>query len=189
MTDQISYRSGPAWHVVYTEQRAECEVVRGLSEVGYDVYLPMERVVVVRRGHKVDMSRPLLPRYAFVAFDPLRDEWGPILNVDGVTDLLSNNGVPSRLPAAWIEAIWRSESCGIFDRTKHDPNGFAIGDHIRITEGPFAGHTAVIQAFIAKLRSSTGGKRAKLLMSFLGQQVSMSLDVTKIEKVSDRMAA
>lgn len=189
MTDQICYRSGPAWHVVYTEQRAECEVVRGLSDIGYEVYLPMERLTVARRGIKVDLARPLLPRYAFVAFDPKRDEWGPILNVDGVTDLLSNNGLPSRVPMAWIEALQRSESCGIFDRTRDDPNGFEVGDPILISEGPFAGHHAVIQQFVSKMRSVTAKKRVRVLMDFLGRQTRMDLDVTEIEKISERVAA
>jgi transcription antitermination factor NusG len=181
--DVISYRSGPGWHVVYTAPRAEKEVQYGLWDIGFDVYLPMERAARLVRGHRVPTTSPLLPRYLFVAFDPHSDEWGPIMEVDGVADLLANNGVPSRLPMAWMVELMKMESCGVFDRTCREPNGFAIGEVVRMSEGPFAGMSATIQAFAAKMKSATAKKRVKVLMDFLGRQVTMDVDVCELEKV------
>jgi transcriptional antiterminator RfaH len=182
--DSICYRSGAGWHVVYTEPRAEKEVAYGLWQAGFDAYLPLERDTKIERGRRIDITRPLLPRYLFVSFETGLYNWGPILSVDGVVDILRNNGLPSRVPCAWVEAIWRSESCGIFDRTKGNPNGFEIGDEIRVTEGPFQGHHAIIQAFASKMKSATAKKRVKVLMDLMRRVVEMELDVTEIEKIS-----
>jgi transcription antitermination factor NusG len=184
LTDQLSYRSGPAWHVVYTEQRAEREVAFGLWDAGFDVYLPMERAIRNVRGRRTEVSSPLLPRYLFVSFDALAGSWGCLNDIDGVSGILQNNGMPSRLPMAWVEALQRSESCGIFDRTRIDPNGFEAGDEIRVIEGPFAGHHAIIQAFVSKMKSVTAKKRVVVLMKFLGGLNRAEFDVTEIEKIS-----
>jgi transcription antitermination factor NusG len=181
----ISYAEPFGWYVVNTDQRAEKEVQFGLWDAGFDTYLPIERVTKVSRGRKIDASNPLLPRYLFVAFDRNRDdEWGKILDLDGVTDLLRNDKIPSRIPSVWMETIWRWESCGIFDRTKGDPNGFKVGDVVRVTEGPFEGFSATIQAFAAKMKSATAKKRVKVLMSLMCRAVEIELDVTEIKKIS-----
>lgn len=177
----LSY-SGPLWHVIYTAPRAERRVLEGIGEeLKYEVYLPVERL----RGNKPDTSieRPLFARYLFVQVDPYRQDWQPLLDIDGVSDVLRNNNIPSHVPAAWIEAIRKAEAVGIFDRTTRLPRDLNIGDIVRVEEGPFAGHRAVIQEFIGKLRSATASKRARVLVAFMGRAAMLDLSVTSLEKV------
>jgi transcription antitermination factor NusG len=185
MLDQhaISYRSGPAWHVVYTSPQGEVEAVKALKAAGFEAYAPAERKVVVRRRRRVDVEVPLFSRYVFVAFDPHLDDWGSILTVDGVAALLKNGDIPSRVPTAWIDAIRKAEEYGVFDRRRAAPDGFKVGQVVRVTDGAFGGLNATIEGFVAKLKSTTASKRVKVLMDFLGRAVRMEMDVTEVERL------
>lgn len=184
MLQNLSY-SGPLWHVAYTEPRAELDVADAIrDDLGFDVFVPREKIFAVRRGFKVEDSRPMLPRYVFVEVDPYKQHWQHVLDVDGVVEMLGamhGHDVPGYvMPSAWIAAWRKMEEVGEFDRTTKYPNDFKVGETVRISEGPFAGHEALITEFMAKMRSTTARKRAKVLMRFLG---SLELPVTSLEKL------
>lgn len=177
----ISYASGGSWIVCYTEPRAEAKAAREMHDIGTVHFLPMEKF----RGKpgKPPVDRPLFPRYVFAKIDLDCDEWGRLLAVDGVLDVIRNCNTPSVVPNAWIAALQKAEACGMFDRTTINPHGIAIGETVRIAEGTFAGLQAVITEFVGKIRSSTATKRAKVLVNFLGRLTMMELPVCDLEKI------
>jgi len=178
-------RSGPGWYVAQVEPRGEADVCKDIrAELSLETYCPVERLRAQRRGRKVEqIIRPLIPGYVFVAFDRLRPGWQAIERVDGVVSLLGNGDIPSRVPTAWVEATRRAEAYGVFDRTRTAPNGFKVGDQVRLADGPFAGHHALIQEFIAKLKSATARKRAKVLVSFMGRMTALDLPIESLERL------
>ena len=188
MTAAAQCYSGPLWHVAVTEPRAETEVAKAIGdELGFDVFVPREKIWAVRRGIRLEDCRPLLPRYIFVEVDPYKQDWQRILDIDDVVDVLgalANHDVPGYvMPSAWITAWRKMEAIGDFDLTTKIPEGFEVGETVRISEGPFAGHEALIQTFLAKMRSTTARKRAKLLTKFMGQMITLDLPVTSLERL------
>lgn len=176
--------SGPLWHVAYTAPRAERDVSEGIEQLGLEPYMPMERRVVVRRGRKFDEGRPLLSSYVFFRRDPHRQAWQDVLDVDGVVDvLMASPLIPGYIPAAWIEAMRKAEAVGIFDRTTKNSSQFRVGETIRISDGPFEGFNGLIEEFIAKMRSATASKRAKIAVQFMGRITKVDLELTSIEKL------
>ena len=128
----------------------------------------------------------MLPRYVFVEVDPHKQDWQPILGIAGVVDMLGimrMHDTPGYMPSAWIAAWRKMEAIGEFDQTTKLPNDFAVGDTVRISDGTFAGHEALITEFMAKMRSTTARKRAKVLVKFLSQMVTLDLPVTSLEKL------
>lgn len=187
MADNVSY-SGPLWHVAMVESGADFDVAEDIHDtLGFSVFVPAERVWTVRRGRRVQDARPMFQGYVFPRVDPYREDWQRILDVDGVIDVLGRprdgEGRPSHVPTIWVEAMRHAQDTGAFDRTKIEPDGYEIGEQVRISDGPFAGLNAEIQAFVAKMRSATASKRAKLLVQFLGRMTSMEMDVTALEKL------
>lgn len=168
------------WVVCYTEPRAERKAAIGMTETGTVSFLPLERF----RGKpgKDPVERPLFPRYLFAKIDD-GDEWGRLLAVDGVLDVLRNNNSPMRIPDFQIEGLRKAEAVGLFDHTTINPNGFAIGEQVRVAEGPFAGFNAEIREFVGKIRSATAIKRARILVSFMGRMTGLEMPVTALEKV------
>ena len=171
----------PAWLVVATEPRAEKAVSVEIHEAGFGVYLPLER----RRGKpgRPNVSGPIFPGYVFAQADVDRDDWGALRHLDGVIDVLMNCSRPSRLSSGVVHALMKAEGYGLFDRTTVSPSQFEIGETVRLGTGPFAGFNAVIQEFVAKLKSTTASKRAKVLFDFMGRMTVMELPVVELEKI------
>jgi transcriptional antiterminator RfaH len=176
MHPNTSY-SGPLWHVCYVEPRTEIRACEDITdELGFEAYAPVERLKRPVRGVLSAIERPLFPRYIFVGVDPYRQEWQRLLDIAGI---LGTNGAPGCVPAAWIAMIRKMEECGVFDRTKVEPDKFKIGDIVRVSEGPFSGLTGRIESFAAKLKNATASKRVKLLMDFC----HLDMDVTGLERL------
>ncbi len=183
MIEQISYRSGPGWHVAYCGPQQQKRAKSGIEALGHEVYMPVEKLRRRLRGKTMLVERPLFGAYLFFSLDPHRQEWSPILAVDGVEDILRNNLVPSRVPEVWITMMRKAEMYGEFDRTPDSPQPFSVGETVRIGEGPFSGMHAVMQEFMAKLKSSTATKRAKVLVEFFGRSIETEVEVCALERV------
>lgn len=181
--NNISYTSGPGWYVVMSAPSAQTRVKSGIEGIGHKVYMPLERLRKRERGKLKLIERPLLGPYMFFALDPYKQEWSPVLEVDGVLDILRNNQMPSRVPEAWINAMRKAEMYGEFDKTPDSPHPFKKGETVRISEGPFSGFHALIEEFIAKLKSSTASKRAKVAVDFFGRCMKLELPVCDLERV------
>ena len=174
---------GPAWLVCSTEPKAERPALDSIRRLGFQSWTPIEHVKAKRRGKLVDVARPYFPRYVFAGIDPHRDDWRLLEDVDEVEYVLTNNGRPSCVPSAWIDTLRHAEQVGAFDRTKATPNGFELGDMVRSGEGQFSGLTGMIVEFMAKLRSTTASKRARVLFEFMGRAVKVDLPVEHLEKL------
>ena len=168
------------WVVCYTEPRGERRAADGMTGAGTVCFLPMEKF----RGKpgKPPVERPLFPRYLFTKIDD-GDEWGRLMKIDGVLDVLRNNNTPMRIPEFQISGLRKAEECGLFDHTTINPNGFAIGEQVRVAEGPFTGFNAEIREFIGKIRSATAIKRARILVNFMGRMTGVEMPVTALEKL------
>lgn len=179
----ISYTSGSGWYVAYCAPMQHNRAKSGIEGIGHKTYMPLERLRKRKRGKLETVERPLLGPYLFFELDPHKEEWSPILAVDGVLDILRNNNNPSRVPDAWIIAMRKAELYGEFDKTPESPNPFKKGETIRISEGPFSGFHALIEEFIAKLRSSTANKRARVAVDFFGRVMRLELPVCDLERI------
>ena len=168
------------WHVAYTAPRAELELAEEIrSDLGFDAYVPVERLKVMRRGIRITVQRPLFSRYLFI--QPT-NEWQRVLKINGVIEVLRNGHGPSSVGDKYIQALQKAESVGAFDFTKKTPNMFNIGDKIRVSDGPLSGHDGVITEFVVKLKSASANKRAKILVAFMNRMTEIEVDVAHIEK-------
>jgi transcription antitermination factor NusG len=180
MMGGISYH-GPLWHVAYTAPRAERRALDGIADLGLEGYAPFEKLRPKVAGAAA-IERPLFARYVLFSRDPHQQDWQPVLDLDGISDvLMTSDDVPGYVPVSWVHAIRKAEGLGMFDRTTTQPDKFKVGETVRVSDGPFAGHNALITEFIAKLRSATASKRAKVLVSFMGRMSALELPITSLE--------
>lgn len=169
-----SFQSGPAWCVLTVWSGQEAEVAK---ECGVPVYFPVEKRNAVRRGRRVKIDRPLLPGYVFVQFD--REDPHQRAHLEGLRGslgVLCNLDIPMRVPDAVIERLKIAEGAGMFDYTGVSP--FAPGESVEIVDGPFAG-------WIAKIKSASPRKRARLLMGALGE---VEIDAEFLRKLQTGVA-
>jgi transcription antitermination factor NusG len=173
----------PLWHVCHVAPQSERAVAKDIDAAkGYRALLPMERFWRTRRGRRIVAERPLFTGYVFAQVDHATQPWQALLDLDGVLGVLGRPGDnrPGIVPAAWIDMIVKMQDCGVFDRTRPEPDKFKIGDLVRVSEGPMAGLAGKVEGFAAKFRSATAKKRVKLMMDFLGR---IEVDVTAIEPI------
>lgn len=159
----------PRWHCIQTHSQAERWAHENLTRQGYAAFLPMvtERRpdrVMPSMTHKVET--PLFRGYLFVWFDPLTDQWRPIVSTRGVRRLfLTETLRPIPVRRGQIEKFMaESDARSILSA---ELPAFTVGARLCVTNGPFADHEGVC------LWSSE--TRTRLLMQVLGSEVAVEV--------------
>lgn len=159
------------WYVVRTKPGREEDVLSRFADRGLETFLPK---TAVRRRRRMRSIEPLFPAYVFVRTDLGAAVWTTIRWTPGVKSILACDGVPSPVPDGAIALIRDSiGASGIVE-----PNAlFVAGDHVRITEGSFAGLVGVLQ----DVPSPSG--RVRVLLEML-RGASIELDGADLELAS-----
>ncbi len=164
------------WHVAFTNSRAEQETCADIRDIGFDAFTPMERHKRFRHGRKVYYEQALFPRYLFACFDAEDPHWAAILEVDGVCDVLSNQGQPSPVPSQVVPKLKRMQQMGLFDHTKA-PNPFPPGSQVMLDDdGPFA-------ELVAKVLRVRTADRVDVLLSYLGREMLVNISMARLSHV------
>lgn len=163
---------GKSWYLVYTKPRQEEVALTNLTRQGYGVYLPRLRQSRKRRGKRVLVVEPLFPRYLFIHLDSHTDNWIPIRSTLGVMSLVRFGTEPARVPDDLVAHLKSQQGAeGLHEWA--EPK-LAVGDRVRVAEGPLAGYEGVLLA-------KSGRERVTLLLDMLGSQVRAQLATNQIE--------
>ena len=100
-------------------------------------------------------------------------QWHVIKRTPGVVRLVSDGGVPARVPDAVIEDLRRRERHGLVQLP--ELRRFRAGDRVRVTHGPLLG----LEGLVAGTRPS---HRVEVLLSLLGRARAL-LPVADVEPV------
>lgn len=129
------------WLVFYTKSRHEKKVRDFLLKKGYDVFLPMQKVMRQWSDRKKKVEVPLFNSYIFV-FDH-ESAIPEILQVSGMAWNVRYNGKPAVLQPAEVELIRRFISTGLFVDVVAKPD-FTPGDKVKIIDGLLKGTTGIL---------------------------------------------
>ena len=175
------------WYIVHAYSNFENKVAqsikdqaaqRGLSDKFDEVMVPMEKVVEVRRGRKVDAERKFFPGYVLVKCDLTDEVYHLIKNTPKVTGFLgADKSKPVPIPDAEAEAqrILHQVQEGI-ERPKPSVT-FEVGEQVRVSDGPFASFNGVVEE-VDDARS-----RVKVAVSIFGRATPVELEFTQVEKL------
>jgi len=159
----------PQWFAAYTTPRHEKAVVRHLGVRQVETFLPL--FTAVRRwknGCHVLVEQPLFPGYVFVHIP--RHSSAKVLQVPGVVSLVSSGREPSALATHEIESL----RAGLPQRQYEPHPQVAVGDAVRIVEGPFAGMCGV-------LVRKKNHFRVVLTLELIMQSVAVEIGMDEIE--------
>ena len=166
--------SEPSWFAVYAKPRQEQIALLNLERQGFHCFLPMAENPYQRRTDKNPRHEPLFPRYLFLNAIADQQSLGPVRSTRGVANLVRFGmklvEVPHRIIAHIEER--RDPETGL---VRLDPVPVAVGDRVRVFDGPFAGIEGIF-----KVRK--GSDRALLLIEMLGTESTVEVDSLLLQK-------
>jgi transcriptional antiterminator NusG len=172
------------WYIVHAHSNFERKVAEaikeraataGLQDLFEEILVPMEEVVEVRRGRKVNAERKFLPGYVLVKMDMTDQAYHLIKNTPKVTGFLGANNKPMPISEAEALRIQQQVKEGV-ERPKPSVT-FEIGEQVRVADGPFAsfsGHVEEVDEERARL---------KVAVSIFGRATPVELEYAQVEKV------
>lgn len=158
----FSYTEGSHWFVARTHIRMEEKAERDLKDIGFEVFLPMEKRWVKHARRKEQKSYPLFTSYIFIRIDPSKQGFYAVKNTHGIERLLGSCGVPLSIPERLIEMLKDLEEIGCYDETSIVPN-LPAGSKVKIVEGPFT-------EFIGTLKAASKRKSVEVLLDLFGRE-------------------
>ncbi len=160
------------WYVVQTKPQSEPLVEAKLTARSIEVFLP--RIENPRR-HGFARIEPLFPCYLFVRLDRRPAALSAARWTPGVRRILSTGDEPALLDDQVISKI----------RSRVGEQGFirlglpfGPGDRVRVTEGPMAGLSGILERFTSR------AKRVRVLLDLLQVPVPVEIDWSLLEKES-----
>ena len=172
------------WYVIHVYSGFEKKVAQsieeqakqaGMTDVMERVLVPIEEVVEMRRGSKVNAERKFFPGYVLVNMEMTDETWHLVKNTPKVTGFLGGRGRPTPISEAEAERIMRQVQEGI-ERPKPSIT-FEIGEQVRVCDGPFNSFNGFVED-VDEERA-----RVKVAVSIFGRATPVELEYSQVEKL------
>ena len=177
----ISMAEEAKWYVVHTYSGYENAVAaavmkaaenRRMTDLIHEVNIPMETVTeITESGESKTVERKVFPGYVLVKMILTDDSWHLIHNVRGATGFVGGDG----------EAIPLTEQ-QIYDlgvEHKEIIVGFALGDTVKVNDGPLAGFLGVVDELEPEKN------RVRVVVSMFGRETPVDLELDQVEVIKD----
>ncbi len=173
------------WYIIHTYSGFERKVkeslesrVRAYPELEHrigQVLIPTESVTEVRGGKKYTSERMFYPGYVLVEMDMDDNVWHVVKSTPRVTGFVGTGQQPTPLSEEEVQQIvYRVAD------SKEKPKlkvKFEKNESVRITEGPFASFTGVVDEV------NEDRETLKVMVTIFGRSTPVELEFGQVEKV------
>jgi len=172
------------WYVLHVYSGFESKVAQSIREQALqhemtesieEVLVPIEEVVEMRRGSKVNAERKFFPGYVLVKMNLTDESWHMVKNTSKVTGFLGAQGKPSPISQSEADQIMRQVQEGI-ERPKPSIV-FDVGEQVRVSDGPFASFNGLVEEIDEEKA------RLKVSVSIFGRSTPVELEYGQVEKL------
>ncbi len=175
------------WYVVNTysghENRVKDNLEKRLQTMGIQDYLfriivAEEPEIEIKNGKQVEKMRNMFPGYVFVEMKMTDEAWYVVRNTPGVTGFIGSSGggaKPFPVSPDEMESILRRMG----QSDKKVVVNFAVGDTVRILNGPFSG----MEGRVSYMNDQT--QTASVLTMLFGRETPTDINYNDLQKVEE----
>ncbi|MGE0666400.1 MAG: transcription termination/antitermination protein NusG [Sphingomonadales bacterium] len=171
------------WYIIQTYSNFEKKVaesikeqagLQGMTDLFEQVIVPMEEVVEIRRGQKVNAERKFFPGYVLAKMEMTDETYHLVKNIQKVSGFLGSGNKPMPISEGEAARILSQVQEGV-DRPKPSIR-FEIGEQVRVTDGPFTSFNGLVED-VDEERA-----RLKVSVSIFGRATPVELEYGQVEK-------
>lgn len=172
------------WYVVHAYSGYEKQVMRslqervkheGMEDVFGEIIVPTEEVVEMRSGQKRKSERKFFPGYVFVQMEMTEAGWHLIKGTPRVLGFIGGTAdKPAPISEAEAEAMLRRVADS--DEKPRPRTLFEPGETIRVTDGPFADFSGVVEEV------NYEKSRIQVAVTIFGRSTPVELEFSQVEK-------
>lgn len=160
------------WAAVQFHGSHERLALHCLGLAGFETWCPRIRERRIICGWRAIVTPALFPGYVFVLVEL---QWSAIRRTPYVVRLIMNGEQPARVPDRVIDELRGREKNGVIALPEPPPR-LRPGASVRVTGGPFRGHTGLCAGMLAR-------DRVAVLLSLLGAQTRVEMAGGDVEAI------
>ena len=166
------------WYVVHTYSGYENAVAaailkaaenRRMQDLIHEINIPMETVTEHTDAGEKTYERKVFPGYVLVKMILTDDSWHLVRNVRGVTGFVGSEGKAIPLTEQEVYAM------GV--ERKEIVVGFAVGDTVKVTDGPLEGFLGTVEELDADK------DLVRVTVSMFNRETTVDLELDQVELV------
>ena len=166
------------WYVVHTYSGYENAVAaailkaaenRRMTDLIQEVNIPMETVTEHTDAGEKTYERKVFPGYVLVKMIMTDESWHLVRNVRGATGFVGSEG--KAIP------LTEQEIYDLGVEHKEIVVGFAVGDTVKVTDGPLMGFLGTVDELDAERES------VRVIVSMFGRETPVDLELDQVEPV------
>jgi transcriptional antiterminator NusG len=178
--DEVSDQEG-RWYVLHTYSGYENKVKKtietrveslDLGERVYEIVVPTQEEIEIKNGQRQTVLKKVFPGYVLVRMQLDDETWYALRNTPGVTGFVNVDNKPVPLDESRVLSIMK----GMVAEAPKVKVTFALGDTVRINDGPFADFRGEID----EINHEKG--KIRVLVSFFGRETPVELDFLQAER-------
>ena len=168
------------WYVVHTYSGYENAVAaavmkvaenRKMTDLIREVNIPMETVTEITDSGEKTVERKVFPGYVLVKMILTDESWHLIHNVRGATGFVGSDG--KAIP------LTEQEIYDLGVERKEIVVGYAVGDEVKVIDGPLAGFIGTVEALDVDKNS------VSVVVSMFGRETPVDLELDQVEVIKE----
>ena len=166
------------WYVVHTYSGYENAVAaailkaaenRRMTDLIHEVNIPLETVTEHTDAGEKTYERKVFPGYVLVKMIMTDESWHLVRNVRGATGFVGSEG--KAIP------LTEQEIYDLGVEHKEIVVGFAVGDTVKVTDGPLEGFLGTVDELDAEREI------VRVIVSMFGRETPVDLELDQVEPV------
>lgn len=170
------------WYAIHTYSGYEEAVARsleqrieslGMEDKIFRVLVPKEKKIKIKGGKRYTVEEKIYPGYVLVEMIVTDDSWYVVRNTPNVTGFIGAGTTPTPISDEEMKILM--QRMGV-EEPKYKIE-FQVGDHVKITDGPFRD----FDGKISEIDEKRG--KVKVLIAIFGRETPVELDFLQVKKI------